>query len=120
MAEKTINIIGRDVKLRYCAATETGFEKLTGKSINDISFTTQEDVLTLSIAAIVAAYARGQEEPPVKSDDVLYDATPKDIVDLIKAVIELRAEWYNLPGVVQKEIAKEAEDIDESEREKNA
>ena len=120
MTEKTINILGRDVRMKYCAATETGFEKLTGKSINDISFSIQEDLITLALSAIVAAYARNGEEPPISSDDLLYDATPQDIVELLRCVIELRAEWYGIPKVVADELAKETEDIDESEIEKNA
>lgn len=119
MTEKTISILGRDVRMKYCAATETGFEKLTDKSINDISFNTQEDLISLSISAIVAAYARNNEEPPISSDDLLYDAKPQDIVELAKTVIELRAEWYGMPKVVADELAKEAEDISEEELEKN-
>ena len=30
--EKTINICGMDVRMRYCAAAETGYETLSGKS----------------------------------------------------------------------------------------
>ena len=120
MTERTINILGKDVRMKYCAATETGFEKLTGKSINDISFTTQEDLIALAVSSIVAAYARNNEEPPISSDDLLYDAKPTDIVELAKTVIELRAEWYGIPKVVADELAKEAEEIDDSEVEKNA
>ena len=105
--------------MQYCAAPETGFEKLTGKSINHISFTTQEDLISLSISAIVAAYARNNEEPPISSDDLLYDAKPQDIVELAKTVIERRAEWYGMPKVVADELAKEAEDISDDEVEKN-
>ena len=106
--------------MKYCAATETGFEKLTGKSISDISFATQEDTITLAISAIVAAYARNNEEPPISSDDLLYDAKPADIIELAKTVIELRAEWYGIPKVVADELEKEADEIDDSEKEKNA
>ena len=119
MTEKTISILGKDVRMKYCAATETDFEKRTGKSINDISFTTQGDLISLSISAIVAAYARNKEEPPISSDDLLYDAKPGDIVELVKTAIELRAEWYGMPKVVADELAKEAEDISEDEVEKN-
>ena len=80
--------------MRYCAATETGFESLSGRKIDVFTSTptewdtdgnptkldpptaTTQDYLTLAVAAIVAAYARNNEEPPVKSEDILYDATP--------------------------------------------
>ena len=32
-SEKSIKICGKKVKMRYCAATETGYEQLSGKSV---------------------------------------------------------------------------------------
>ena len=119
IAEKTITICGKEVRMRYCAATETGFEILSGKKIDVFTSTpteldtdgnatkfdppaaTNEDYLTLATAAIVAAYARNNEEPPVKSEDILYDATPQEISELLTTVIMLRVEWYTVPDVVK-------------------
>ena len=122
IAEKTIQICGNDVRLRYCAATETGYESLSGKSINvfnptptdfdtdgkptafDPPTATTQDYLTLAVAAIVAAYARNEEEPPVKSEDILYDATPDEVKNLLHTVVALRLEWYKVPEVVKPDI----------------
>lgn len=113
--EKTITICGKEVKLLYCAATENGYEQLAGQSINDLDFRKQSDLLKLALAAIISAYSRDKQEPPITYSDLLYNAEPKDITQLIIAVIELRAEWYNVPLVV----AKHADD-EKPEEQKNA
>ena len=108
--ERTIHILDRDVRLRYCAATENGFEQLRKKSIYQIDFHSNEDMIALSLAAIIAAYARSEEEAPINSDDLLYDAAPQDIITLMTATVELRNEWYNVPTVVEDTIKAEQTD----------
>lgn len=115
--EKTIQILGKDVRLRYCAATENGFEQLRKKSVYEIDFKSNEDLTALALSAIVAAYARKEEEPPITSEDLLYEAKPTELVELIKTVIELRAAWYEIPTVVTPE-PQTAED-DEEKQPKN-
>lgn len=105
--EKTITICGKEVKLRYCAATETGFEQLAGKSIGDLDFNSQEDLLRLSVAAIIAAYQRNNEESPIEAKEILYEAMPAEIVELFKAIFELRAAWYDIPLVLENAIKAE-------------
>lgn len=108
--EKTIQILGKDVRLRYCAATENGFEQLRKKSVYEIDFKSNEDLTALALSAIVAAYARKEEEPPITSEDLLYDAKPTELVELIKTVIELRAAWYEIPSVVTPDEPQAADD----------
>jgi hypothetical protein len=119
--EKNINICGKDVKLRYCAATETGFEQLASKSIGDIDFNSQEDLLRLSVAAIIAAYQRDGQEAPIESKEILFYAKPKEIIELFKAVLEARAAWYDVPLVLEESIKAEqtaVSDASPSEEEK--
>ena len=114
-----------DVRMRYCAAAEQGFETLSGKRMDVFSPTptefgkdgkptkfdppvaTTQDYLTLAVAAIVAAYARNNEEPPVTSEDVIYDASPATITEIITTVVTLRIQWYKVPDVVQPEMKPE-------------
>ena len=107
--EKTITICGKEVRMRYCAATETGFEQLAGKSIGELDFNSQEDLLRLSVAAIIAAYQRDNEESPIEAKEILYDAKPAEIVELFKAFFELRAAWYDIPLVLENAIKAENE-----------
>lgn len=110
-AEKTISICGQDVQMLYCAATETGFEQLANRSINVFlpgdeggdPAATGDDYIKLGIAAIIAAYARNDQEPPVSVKDVLYEANPQEVVALITSAVELRAKWYDVPVIVEED-----------------
>lgn len=114
--EKTITICGKEVKMRYCAATETGYEKLSGKSIGDIDFTKQEDLIRLSMAAIVAAYLRDEAKAPVTDEEIILDAKPKELIEMFTVLLKLRAAWYEVPAVVKPEM----EEKEGDKQEKNA
>ena len=118
ISEKTIKICGKEVAMRYCAAAETGYESLTGKpstvfspivkerdekgkpTVVEPPVASTDDYLKLAIAAIVAAYARKDEEAPITAEEILYDAAPKEITDLLTCVVTLRNQWYGIPDVV--------------------
>lgn len=111
--ESTIQLCGYDVRIRYCAAAETGFEQISGKSseifmpsIEDGDLkqkATLDDYLKLAIAAIIAAYSADNSTPPMNAEDVLYEASPDEVVALIGKVAELRNEWYGIPKVIKEE-----------------
>ena len=104
--------------MRYCAATETGFEALSGKKIEIFTPTVLEydehgkpvkieppkassdDYIKLAMSAIVSAYARNNEEPPITADAIIYDASPQEVTLLLTTVIKLRTEWYQLPATI--------------------
>ncbi len=138
ISEKTIKICGHDVQMRYCAATETGYERISGQSSdifvpdvekdeegNIIQVTQKakaDDYIKLAIAAIIAAYARQDQDPPITADDIIYDAEPDEVQQLITSVMELRAKWYNIPTVVAEspESKQSDDDADDDEKPKNA
>lgn len=130
MKEKKIKIDGKDVSMIYCAATENGFESMSGKSINVFvpEFGKDEngktvvvapakailgDFVTLAIAGIIAAYTWKGEEMPLTAEYILYSATPFERNDLITSIVELRQEWYAIPEVVEDTIKKESESAEE-------
>jgi hypothetical protein len=114
--EKTIQICGKEVAMRYCAATETGYEKISGKSsaifvpeiekdedgnIKSVKQNAKtEDFIILAVAAIIAAYQRKKEDAPITAEDIIYEANPEEVTELLKTICELRNEWYNIPVVV--------------------
>ena len=137
MKTKTITIMGKDVSLAYCAATETGYETISGKSIQTFVPTfgkdeqgkdiikeaapaTMQDYILLAIAAIVCYYARKDEEAPVNSDDIIYECKPAEVTLLVATVLELRNEWYNIPKIVADQIKTEAGDEKADDSPKNA
>ena len=104
--------------MRYCAAAEMGYEILTGKkmevfspvfgkdidgndTIKEPAKATTQDYLYLAVAAIVAAYDRNKEQAPITGEDILYDATPQEVAELLTTVVLLRMEWYTVPDVVK-------------------
>lgn len=117
--------------MRYCAATETGFEALSGKKIEIFTPTVLEydehgkpvkieqpkassdDYIKLAMSAIVSAYARNNEEPPITADAIIYDANPQEVTLLLTTVIKLRAEWYQLPATIP-----ETETVDDPKKQK--
>lgn len=118
IAEKTITICGKDVQMRYCAATETGYELLSGNSSTvfvptaaetdadgkvvryDPPKATTDDFIKLALAAVIAAYERKGENVPISASDILYDAEPDEVTNLIASVIELRKKWYTTPKTI--------------------
>ena len=122
--ETKINICGKEVGMTYCAATENGYEALSGKSVgvfvptfgkdqegNDIIIKPAEahigDFVTLAIAGIVAYHVKNGKDLPITSEEILYEANPKERNELISAIAKLRNEWYQVPTVVSPEIEKE-------------
>lgn len=115
--------------MRYCAATETGYETISGKPAtifmpditkdakgNIISIETKaetEDYIKLALAAIIAAYARDNQKAPIQSEEIMYDAQPKDVILLIKTVTELRNEWYDIPSIIKPDENQTEENQDE-------
>ena len=141
--EKTIEICGRQVPLLYSAATETGYEQLSGKQISvflpqfskdkdgNVIITQQptattEDYLHLVVAAVVAANEKErhikkmkpEELPlPIDSADLLYNATKAEITQIIATVLELRNAWYEIPAVMKQDLS--TNDTDDEEKPKN-
>lgn len=121
LKEKTITICGKEVRMCYCAATEIGYEGLSNKSISvftptpidwdaegkpvkfDPPAATTEDYIMLALSAIIAAYAKDNEQAPITDADIMYDATPQEVSELLKTVAILRMEWYKVPDVVKPE-----------------
>lgn len=115
MTEKTITICGQQVKMRYCAATEIGYEKLSDKSsaifvpevikdengtITDVKQNaTLSDFVQLAIAGIIAAYDSENDDAPVTAKQILNEAAGNEVSKMVTTIVELRNDWYNVPNV---------------------
>ena len=119
----------------YCAATETGYESISGQSceifIPEISKdkkgkeqirmrATTRDYIQLAVAAVIAAYTRKGEDAPVTADDILYNATSQEVTKLITTVIELRNAWYQVPSVIKPEDDIQKDQKEEEGKQKNS
>ena len=115
-----------EVKMLYCAASEAGFQSLSGEIIDVFNPEIGKDekgeviiksapkatdmhYLQLAIACIVAAYESEGKEPPITSEDIMYNATREEVLKLVQAVVEMRTEWLFVPTTIPNEM-KPAED----------
>lgn len=101
MKTKEITICGKQVMLAYCFATELSFKNFTGENIEDLKVTNPEHVIYLILSAIASYYQskeyEDEKKAPIVDSDLMYNATPKELVSAANDVMELRAEWYGIP-----------------------
>ena len=137
MTSKKITICGKEVELFYCAATENGYERISGgktigvflptfksdgdgnQVIDKMPEATNEDYMLLAIAGIVAADTYHKREAVINSEDILYNATPTERKLLIETIVELRNEWYEVPKIIAEIIHKENAKAKADEKPKN-
>ena len=93
-----------------------------GNITNVINHAKAEDYIKLGLAAIFAAYSRKDEDAPIKAEEILYDAEPGEVQNLINTVMELRAKWYEVSPVVaeKSDIQESTEEAENDDKPKNA
>lgn len=137
MTSKKITICGKEVELFYCAATENGYERISGgktigvfiptfkmdeegnQVIDQLPAATNEDYMMLAMAGIVAADTYYKREAVINSEDILYNATPTERRLLIDTILELRNEWYEVPKIINEIMRKENAKVKPDEQPKN-
>ena len=109
------------MKLLYCAASETGFQTLSGETmdvftpeiekneegkfiIKNLPKATDMNYIQLAMACIIAAYECDGEEPPIKSEDLLYYASREEVQNLVTTVLQMRNEWLQVPSTIKPEM----------------
>lgn len=112
MTTKKTTIAGKEVTLAYCYATEIAFRKYTGVSIDSFNAEDPEHVLYIIIASILAWCQANGTESDVKDEDIIYRAKPKELVDTLTVIFDLRREWYEIPA----EDAKKDKEPEEREK----
>ena len=110
-----------EVKLLYCAASETGFQSLSGETmevfnpelekseegkwiVKALPKATDMNYIQLAMACIIAAYECDGEEPPIKSEDLLYHASREEVTNLVTTVLQMRNEWMAVPSTIKPEM----------------
>lgn len=119
MKSTQITIAGNKVSVAYCYATEIAFQKMSGVSIDAADFQIAERSAILIMAAVMAYYQSQGQDAPVEDKVVLYQASPQELIDAIKAVFELRRQWYDLPAGEEDLFDKEEESEEAGGEQKN-
>lgn len=116
MITKEITLAEKPVTLGYCYATEIAYKDLSGEDIADIIQETITCVnaqparmpdtkrsIYLVLAAIMAYYQSKDEDAPIKDTDLMNDTTPLELGKALGTIINLWAQFYNIPKGEPKE-----------------
>ena len=106
MTKKIITLCGKETGIAYCYATEIAFKKYTGEYVDQFDAQNPEHTLYIILASIFSYYQALGEEAKVKDEDLMYNATPQDLVNALTEVFNLRAEWYKAEPEPEKEEGK--------------
>jgi hypothetical protein len=110
-----------EVKLLYCAASETGFQTLSGVTMEvfapelgkneegkwimkALPTATEENYIQLALACIIAAYECDDEKSPITSKDLLYHASREEVQNLVTTVLQMRNDWIQVPSTIKPEM----------------
>lgn len=94
MTSKEITIGEKKARVAYCYAVELMFKKYTGEVIENFDASNPEQVMYLVLSAIIAYSSAKDIEQDVKDEDIMYNAQPRQLIDAVKAIVELRMDWY--------------------------
>lgn len=110
MIHEEITLAGKPVTLGYCYATEIAYKDLSGEDIADIIQETIAAVnakparmpdtkrsIYLVLAAILSYYQSKDEDAPIKTTDLMNDATPIELGTALGAIITLWSQFYSIP-----------------------
>ena len=106
----------RTVTLGYCYATEIAYKDLSGEDITAIIQDTINSInaqppripdtkrsIYLVLAAVMAYYESLKQEAPIKDIDIMSEATPLELGKALGTIINLWAQFYNIPKGEPKE-----------------
>lgn len=116
MIHEEITLAGKPVTLGYCYATEIAYKDLSGEDIAAIINETIQAVdakparmpdtkhsIYLVLAAVMAYYQSQDEDAPIKDTDLMNDTTPLELGKALGTIINLWAQFYNIPKGEPKE-----------------
>ena len=110
MITKEITLLGKQVNLAYCYATEISFKLLAGQECTDFVREVLEGLaqetpkmpdtrkaIYLIMAAMTAYYESQGQKNPIEDKDLIFHATPEEIGLAVGTVSALYIEFYNIP-----------------------
>lgn len=114
MITKEITILGKQVTLAYCYATEISYKILSDEDIIDFGQEVVEKIqheqmpdirktIFLIIASMQSYYESKGEQCPVTDKELMYECTPQEIGMALGVIIGLRSQFYHVPSDEPKE-----------------
>lgn len=97
--EKTIHILGEDVKITFDMSVEIAYEEISGTPFNIEDLKTQKASLSLYMAAIIA----NNPQTEITVERLMKEATGHEIGLLGQTIIAAMTAWMAIPTAVIKE-----------------
>ena len=108
MKKETIKLVGKDVTLAYCYATEIAYKDMANEDISvfiqEIFTSSQKGEMPdvkkavyLILAAMMAYYESIKEKAPIEDIEIMSETTPVEFGTAIATVINLWKAFYNVP-----------------------
>ena len=109
MITKETTILGKQVTLAYCYATEISYKILTDEDIIDfgqevvgkIQHDQMPDIkktIFLILASMQSYYESKGQECPITDKELMYECTPQEICVTLGTIIGLRSKFYHIPS----------------------
>ena len=96
MKERTVKLLGEEVKIKFCMAVVCMYERATNTNFDITKITDNYDSLTLYAAAIAAL----NPDTAITFDRLMTEATGEEINALRTAVVDSMNEWYHVASEV--------------------
>lgn len=96
MKQRTVKILGEEVKITFCMAVVCMYERANNEAFDPESIKDNYDNVKLYAAAIAAL----NPDTKITLDDLMYKATGIEIAELRIAIIESMTEWYHVASEV--------------------
>lgn len=90
MKQRTIKILGEEVKIMFCMAVVCMYERANGVAFDPENIKDNYDNTALYAAAIAAL----NPDTKITFDRLMYEANGVEIAELRTAIIESMTEWY--------------------------
>lgn len=118
MKTRQITIAGKTITIAYCYATEIAFKNFSGIDFVEFRKQTQTEgaaspqLVLYAILSAITAYDQGTgaKKQQMTDKDIMFSASPKELIDALTAVMELRNEWYQIPSGEPEDKTAEGED----------
>ena len=107
MKQRTIKILGEEVKIMFCMAVVCMYERANGVAFDPENIKDNYDNTALYAAAIAAL----NPDTKITFDRLMYEANGVEIAELRTTIIESMTEWYMVnPDVMPDQSKPEAEE----------
>lgn len=112
---KKVTILGEELNIHFCMASQIGYESITGKPFDLDSLKSATDRLALCCAIIVDC----NPGTAITYERLVHEMSGSETADLLTAVTESLNEWLAIPSVVRQAEAREPQPDVNDEAPKN-